>query len=169
MENEPANLPTKTVALAIIKLIEEMDPPRGLVLDGIDYCRSHIENRTAIETALLVAGCSSSNFTWDADLELYYDIKKADQEVGFISRGWDDPGYRLGEVLAVNRDKLDELDKVKKYCETNGVVMSIQENMDSSNYAVVLEYVIYKTGFDGQTFAQALSTLIECSNRVKSC
>jgi hypothetical protein len=166
MPAEPINLQGQALASVILRAIGETDPPRGVALSALSYCRNQFENRTAVETAILVSGCTATGFLWNEDLELYYDIAKDGEEVAFISKGWDDPGFRLGELVTVSGDKIHRLEDVKKFCATNGIVMSFQEN-EMSDYEVVLEQVIYSTGFDGRTFAQALSTLIECSDKLK--
>lgn len=74
----------------------------------------------------------------------------------------------MGQLNTIASDKIDRFEDVKRFCDTNGVVMSFQEN-EESGYEVVLEQVIYSTGFDGRAFAQALSTLIECSDNLKRC
>jgi len=166
MPDDSINHQGQALASAILRAIDEADPPRGVALSALSYCRNQFENRTNVETAILVSGCSTTGFLWNEDLELYYDIAKDREEVAFISKGWDDPGFRLGQLVTVSGDKIDRLEDVKKFCGTNGIVMSFQEN-DESGYEVVLEQVIYSTGFDGRTFSQALSTLIECSDKLK--
>lgn len=116
----------------------------------------------------MVSGCTTTDFLCNEDLELYYDIARDGEEVAFISKGWDDPGFRLGELVTVSADEISRFDEIKRFCDINGVVMSFQENEDSE-YEVTFEQVIYSTGFDGRTFAQALSTIIECSNKLKRC
>lgn len=166
MPAEPINLQGQALASVILRAIDEIDPARGVALSALSYCRNQFENRTIVETAILVSGCSATGFLWNEDLELYYDIAKDGEEVAFISKGWDDPGFRLGELVTVAGENVDRLEDVKNFCNTNGIVMSFQENGES-NYEVVLEQVIYSTGFDGRTFSQALSTLIECSGKLK--
>ncbi len=166
MSDDPINRQGRALAAEILRAIDKAKPPRGVALSSLDFCRNQIENRTVVETAVLVAGCSTTGFFWNEDLELYYDIAKDSEEVAFISKGWDDPGFRLGELVTVSGNKIDRLEDIKKFCNTNGIVISFQEN-EESDYEVVLEQVIYSTGFDGRTFAQALSTLIECSGKLK--
>ena len=166
MPPDSINRQGRSLASAILRTIDETDPPRGVALSALSYCRNQFENRTIVETAILVSGCSPTGFLCNEDMELYYDIAKDGDEVAFISKGWDDPGFRLGELVTVSGDKIHRLEDVRKFCATNGIVMSFQEN-EMSDYEVVLESVIYSTGFDGRTFAQALSTLIECSDKLK--
>lgn len=166
MTDESINLQGQALASEILRAIDAVRPPRGIVLSALTYCQNQIENRTKVETAILVSGCSTTDFLCNEDLELYYDIAKDGEEVAFISKGWDDPGFRLGELVTVSADEICRFDEIKRFCDLNGVVMSFQEN-DDSDYEVILEQVIYSTGFDGRTFAQALSTLIECSDKLK--
>lgn len=168
MPDGPINLQGQALASEILRAIEAVKPPRGVVLSALTYCQNQIENRTIVETAILVAGCSTTDFLCSGELELYYGIAMNGEEIAFIYKGWDDPGFRLGELVTISADEIDRFDEVKKFCDINGVVMSFQENEDSE-YEVTLEQVIYSTGFDGRTFAQALSTMIECSNKLKRC
>jgi hypothetical protein len=165
MPPDSINRQGRALASAILRAIDEADPPRGVALSALSYCRNQFENRTIVETAILVSGCSATVFLCNDEMELYYDIAKDGEDVAFISKGWDDPGFRLGQLVTVSGDMADRLEDARKFCATNGVVLSYQEK-EVSDYEVMLESVIYSTGFDGRTFAQALSTLIKCSNKL---
>lgn len=170
MPDDKIDLQSQALASQLLSTIEETDRPRGVVLRALDYCRNQLENRTAVDTATAVAGCSTSGFLRNSDLDLYYDIVKNGAEVAFISKGWNDPGFRLGEVVVVPNDTWDDLDdritRAQRFCATNGIVMSTVRT-DDSGHEVTFECVIYSTGFDGRTFAQALATLIECTDKFK--
>ncbi len=166
MPDEPNNRQVQALASVILGVIDSVNPSRGVTLGALSYCRNQLKNRTIVETAVLVAGCTTSSFLWNENLELYYDITKNCDDVAFISKGWDDPGFRLGDFVIVSGKGLDRLDEVRRFCTTNGIVMSFQEN-EESDCEVLLEQVIYSTGFDGRTFAQALSTLMKCSDKLK--
>jgi hypothetical protein len=116
----------------------------------------------------MVAGCSASGFLWNDELELYVDIAKNGEDVAFISKGWGDPGLRIEELVHVPLDQVARLEKAKQFCDANGVVFSVRKDV-ASGAEVMLEQVIYSTGFDGRTFALALSTLIKCSDHIKRC
>lgn len=167
MPNEEMKSLGQALANLILSTIDEIDPPRGIALKALSYCQSHFENRTVVETAAAVAGCSTTDCLSNDDLELYYDIVKGSKDVAFISKGWDDPGFRLGQIIAVSGDSMERrLEDAKRLCETNGIVMTALK-ADDSEYEVTMEYVIFATGFDGRTFAQALSTLTECANKLE--
>lgn len=117
-----------------------------------------------------MAGCSATGFIWNSDLELYYNIVKNNANVADISKGWNDPGFRLAETVVVPNDTLDDLDgrlaRAHLFCATNGVAMT-SVRTKHSEYEVTFECVIYSTGFDGRTFTQALATLIKCTDKFK--
>ncbi len=168
MPDELLNLRGQALAAEILMTIDDARPSRGVALSALAYCRNQFENRTIVETAVLVSGCRATNFFCNEDLELYYDIAKNGGDVAYISKGWDDPGFRLGETITIAGSKIGCLEEAKRFCDTNGVVLSFTEN-EESDYEVMIEQLIYSTGFDGLTFAKALSTLVECSERLKRC
>lgn len=166
MPHDPAAFDSLNVAADIIHLLERRDLPRGVSLRALAYCRDQLHNRTLVETAVLVAGCTASGFLWNNELELYFDIAKSGKDVAFISKGWNDSGFRIAEVVQVPSELVARLEEVKHLCHTNGVVFSVLDP-DPSGVEVMLEQVIYSTGFDGRTFSLALSTLIKCSDPIK--
>lgn len=115
---------------------------------------------------MIVAGFNVSGFLWNDELELYYDITRNGEDVAFISKGWNDPGFRIAEMVQVPAERVAQLDEVRQYCNSNGVVFSVL-GPTPSGVEVVLEQVIYSTGFDGRTLSLALSTLMKCSASLK--
>ena len=109
-----------------------------------------------------------SGFHINKDLGLYFNIYRGRQFLGYISKGWGDPGFRLGEIVLVSVLKLPLLQansrKISKLCATNGIVVTVKEN--ESPIAVCLEYVIYREGFNKKTLVKALETLTECVEQV---
>lgn len=81
MPDDQMNLQGQALAAIILRAIDKAMPPRGVALSALGYCRNQTENRTAVETAVLVAGCSSHRLSLEAELELYYDILKNDEEI----------------------------------------------------------------------------------------
>lgn len=170
MPDDKMDSQSHALASQLLRKIENADRPRGVVLKALDYCRNQLENRTTVETAVAVSGCSTNGFLWNSDLELYYDIVKDGAEVAFISKGWNDPGFRVGELIVVPDDTWDDMDdrlaRSQRFCATNGIAMSSLRT-DDSGHEVTFEYVICSAGFDGRTFAQALATLIACTTKFK--
>jgi hypothetical protein len=110
-----------------------------------------------------------AGFKTDEHLELYFDIHRGKEDVGFISKGWSDPGYRMGDTLLIPASKLLLLQansrKISKLCATNGLVVTAHEQRNPIE--LHLESVIYKEGFNQKVFLQALETLTECVEQVR--
>jgi hypothetical protein len=157
----------QALASALLAAIDNADITRGAAIKALQYCSQHYGHRTLVETALAVAGCGPRNLFSDAELELYCDITRSDEDVGYIAKGWEDPGFRLGQIITIPKSLQAEIEDVKKHCDRSGIVMSWSEH-DAQHIEVTFEYVIYTTGFDGRTFAQALSALMDCSTRFAS-
>ena len=110
-----------------------------------------------------------SDFRISEHLGLYFNISHGRQPLGYISKGWSDPGFRLGEIISIPASKLpllrENTRKISKLCATNGLVVTVNEN--ETPIAVYLEYVIYQEGFNRKTLMKALETLSECVEQVR--
>ena len=115
------------------------------------------------------AGLKLGDFKTDEHLELYFNIYRGRETLGFISKGWNDPGFRLGDTLLLPASKLPLLQatshKISKLCATNGLVVTAHEHRNPVE--LHLESVIYKEGFNQKVFLQALETLTECAGKVR--
>ena len=118
-----------------------------------------------VEQILKECGLRPTGFNANEHLELYYDIAQGKREVGYISKGWDDPGFRVGDIVEVPKWKIAALKEhayaLLKYCATRGVVMTVKENDDDS-VELQMDSVIYSDGFNKKVFAQVLHYLTEC-------
>ena len=150
---------------ALIAVLGEFRLGRVAQMKALDQCRTQLENRSLAEGALLIAGHEGSNFMWNAELELYLDISRAGQDAGFISKGWTDPGFRVGEIVIIPTVDvphfMERVETVQHVCATNGFACTVTDTPDGS--AVQIDCVIYSTGFDGRTLSQTLSALARCS------
>ena len=67
-------------------------------LDALSQCVVHIRNRKIVEGIARECGLTPARFLANEALELYYDIKRGRHEMGYISKGWEDPGFRIGDL-----------------------------------------------------------------------
>ena len=150
---------------ALIAALDTSDLGRGSQMKTLDQCRAQLENRTLVESALLISGHEGANFSWNDQLELYYDIKRDGEQLGFISKGWTDPGFRVGEVVMIPAEDIANFtaraEGVHDLCSTNGFACTV--TMTPDHCEVLIECVIYCTGFDGRTLSQSLAALAKCS------
>lgn len=149
----------------IFKLVNDADAPVAEVLRTLAQCQAHIQNRAIVEQTLKECGLRPTGFKANEHLELYYDIEQGKREVGYIAKGWDDPGFRIGDVIAVSKWKIAALKEhaysLLKYCATRGVAMTVEDNGDDA-VTLQMNSVIYSDGFNKKVFAQVLHYLGEC-------
>lgn len=134
-------------------------------LRALEQCRAQLENRTLVESALLISGYEGADFSWSDQLEIYLDIQRNGEEIGFISKGWTDPGFRVADVVIIEAEGIEgfsaRAEDVHDLCSTNGFACTVTLTPDRCE--VLIECVIYSTGFDGRTLSQSLSALAKCS------
>lgn len=138
-------------------------------LKALSQCEAHILNRALVEQVAKESGLKLSRLRANDDLELYYDLKRGRHDVGYISKGWDDPGFRIGELIRVPNRKLPSFKTVAyeilRFCATNGIVMTVKETDDAVE--IHMNGSIYCEGFNKATFRKTLETLNECAEKAE--
>lgn len=133
-------------------------------------CLAQLKNRKLIEQTLKKCKLQAGGFLTNEHLELYYNISKGKNELGYISKGWEDPGFRIGNIVFVPKSKIEaEKQKVPtllKFCATRGIAMSADQN-DLGNLEFHLDSVIYSDGFNLKVFSQVLECLGECAKEIR--
>jgi len=159
----------KSLRSKIFELINDADAPVAEVVRALAQCQAHIQNRMIVEQTLKECRLRPTGFNANEHLELYYDIAQGKREVGYISKGWDDPGFRVGDVIEVSKLKIATLKEhayaLLKYCATRGIVMTVEENDNSVK--IQMDSVIYSDGFNKKVFAQVLHYLTECTAKAE--
>lgn len=132
-------------------------------------CAGIVLNRKAVEQAAEAAGLRVDDYDLNRHLQLYYDIYRGRKNLGYISKGWSDPGFRVGDIFSVPVSKLPLLraqsHKIMRLCVTNGIMVTVNEA--ERPVQLQMESVIYNEGFNQKTFVKALETLTECVEQVR--
>lgn len=130
----------------------------------LSQCTAQVRNKTIVERIAQECDLTLSGFRSDATLELYFDIARGRQDLGYIAKGREDPGFRIGDLIQVPQSKAFTLIanafQAMKICATNGIGISVQETAD--RIELQLDGVIYSEGFNRDTFVKTLDTLNEC-------
>jgi hypothetical protein len=105
-----------------------------------------------------------SGFRANEHLELYYDLKQGRHDIEYISKGWDEPGFRVGEIVEVPKWNIADMKKhmytLLEFCATRGVIVTIEEK--EKFIEMHLNSVIYLEGLNKQVLEQVLHYLQEC-------
>ena len=137
-------------------------------LEALSQCAAHIRNRMIVEGIARNRGFSLTGFLMNDALELYYDITRGRHDLGYISKGWEDPGFRIGDLVEIDLWEADILrantPHTIRFCATNGIAMTIQET--PTTVALHLDGVIYSEGFNRETFLLTLDSLNICVEKI---
>jgi|CXWL01.1.fsa_nt_gi hypothetical protein len=148
----------------IFALLNKKKVSADAALKALTQCQTHIRNRIVIEEIGKECGVTLSGFRAGEHLELCYDMKRGRHDVGCISKGWNEPGFRVGDIIEVpkwnNADMKEHLYVLLTYCATRGVAVTIEEAEHSIE--LQLDSVIYSEGLNKQVFEQVLQYLQEC-------
>ncbi len=135
----------------------------------LSQCVSHLQDVALVQKAAKASKLKLSGFRVNDALELYYDIKRGSEDMGYISKGWEDPGFRIGDLVAVPRSKAGRfktcLSQIQKFCAVNGIAMTVTKTKESID--IQMDGVIYSEGFNRKTFKSTLETLYECVQKAK--
>jgi len=148
----------------IFALLNKEKISADLALKVLAQCQSHVRNRIILGGIGKECGVTLSGFVTNEHLELYYDLKQEGHDVGYISKGWDDPGFRIGDLVKVprweNADMNEHLLALLTFCATQGVGMSIEEKKEIIK--IQFDSVIYSEGLNKRIFEQVLHHMQEC-------
>jgi hypothetical protein len=148
----------------------EDDPLAGTTPNALDKCLGQAETRRVVESVAAEAGFALSNFMTNATLELYYEIRHGNRNVAYISKGWDDPGFRVGEV--VDFQELQGVSflwtgvELKRYCATNGIGITFEQRGETTG--VQLDGVIYREGFNAAVLLKTVDALMACTAKLRA-
>ena len=134
-------------------------------------CLSFIRDKKMVEDVANDLGLWLSGFRMNGVLELYYDIRWKDKDIGYISKGWEDPGFRIGDVIDLDYAGIEmfrrNADKILNTCATQGVACGANL-VEGDKLQLDLSICIYQEGFNAGTVEAALETFELCVGRVKS-
>jgi len=153
----------------IFALLNKKKASFEIALKALSQCEAHIRNRMMVEKIAKECELKLSRFVSNEDLELYYDLKQGRHDVGYISKGWEDPGFRIGDLIEMEKSKMDSFKanayEILRFCATNGIVLTVEETKDT--ITLQMEGVIYSEGFNKDTFSKTLKTLNECVEKAQ--
>ena len=116
-------------------------------------------------------GLKLKEFHLNDELELYFDVFRGNdlKSICYISRGWDDPGYRLGESININKDVLESKEKFYKIlniCSDNLIAVKVSP-IEDNNMQLDLQIGIYQDGFNEKVLREAIDSLEDSLRKIR--
>jgi len=140
---------------------------------ALKQCVSHIQNTIQVEQIIVQSGLSYDELITNDKLELYFNLVRLSdtKKVGYIAKGWDDPGFRIGDVINLEDQEESEqfkdcITEISRNCTSKGILMTVKE--DGNGYIINLEGLIYTEGMNKDTFNKTLEALIECAELARA-
>lgn len=158
----------------IMDLVNEEPASINDILKTLKQCSSHIQDTIQVSEIIRQNGLSYNRFIANDNLELYYDLVRPEdntaKDLGYIAKGWDDPGFRIGDLIYFEdleeSEFRDYIDAIYPDCINNGILMNVKE--EGNGFIMQLEGLIYSEGFNKDTFSQTLQALNESVELVQA-
>ena len=156
---------------AVFRYLGAHNVPADVASEALCHCLAAIRDAgqvggLAAELGLEVAGPRSNEH-----MALYWDVTRDGRAMGFIYRGWDDPGFGVGECVPVSADEMPvlmaQVDAVTRLLATNGVALTITP-LSAGGCWLDMTTVIYSDGFNAGTLRATLGTVAKCAATVRS-
>ncbi|MFI5342037.1 MAG: hypothetical protein ACHQ7N_19640 [Candidatus Methylomirabilales bacterium] len=93
----------------VFALLHESTTSAEEDLKALSQCAAHIRNRMIVEGIARDCGLTLARFLTNDDLELYYAIRRGRHDMGYIAKGWEDPGFRIGDLVEIDPWEADIL------------------------------------------------------------
>jgi hypothetical protein len=152
----------------VFALLHESTTSAEEDLEALSHCTAHIRNRMIVEGIARDCGLTLARFLTNDALELYYAIRRGRHDLGYIAKGWEDPGFRIGDLVEIDLWEADILKvntpHIMRFCATNGIAMTVQET--PTTIIIQLDGVIYGEGFNRDTFEKTLDSLNVCVEKI---
>lgn len=153
----------------VSSLIDNLnDTSREIAEEALRRCHNHVKHCRIVEKIAQESGIKLSGFLFNKDLELYYDITWHKRDTGFISRGWTEPGYRVGNlvIMPVSKSERFEMMEILNYCSGQGVVCT--GTLRKNGYELMIDQTIYEDGFNKKVLRQAVKTIEDCAKKIRN-
>jgi len=110
------------------------------------------------------------DFITNSSLALYFNVYNETETFCYIYRGWDDPGFRIGAVLVLNKNHRlfkENFRDIFKICSHNMVSIAVNKEDKVNCMNISLEIGIYDGGLNRKVLKKALQTLWESIKSIR--
>ena len=138
---------------------------------AVARCVSFLRDKKLLEAIAREIGISLSGFRTTDVMEMYYDVGWKGMDFCSISKGWKDPGFRIGEVITLGADQIERFQQnavnVLNTCATHGVGCGVQI-AEGNKLQLDLSVCLYQEGLSATALKNAFEAFELCMNKVKA-
>ena len=152
----------------ILAIVNKKGKTLDEVIRALTEAKSFFIDRMQIERIAKESGIKTVDFITTEHLELFYNLMKGRQDIGYVSKGWSDPGFRMGNILKIPEIRRAALQKsimkIMNLCALSGFAVTI---VDKPGYTqLVLDAVVYMEGMNSTVFVKICENLCECVEKI---
>jgi len=120
----------------------------------------HKDKQLAKECAKKI-GLRLKGFQANDKLELFFDVYKGEDNICYLSKGWGDPGFRIGEYIEIDKDISNfknRFYRILNTCSKNLISVGASEP-EPGKIGISLEIGLYQQGFNEEVLKEAIDSL----------
>ena len=134
-----------------------------------DYALNQIRSIALVKDCARKSKLKLKKFITDEQLEIYFDVYRRDKNLCFLAKGWDDPGFRVGEIIKLDKNNPDfkrNFYRIFEVCSKD--LISLGFFKQNKNYLWLnLGVGIYYDGFNEKVLRDAAATLKSAADKIK--
>lgn len=105
-------------------------------------------------------------------LEIYFDVWRGNKNICYISKGWDDPGFMIGDILVIGKSAPNfkqRFYEIFNLCSKNFISMKIRPPQRAKPDILELDLAIsiYKDGFNEKVLREAVEIFKSAVEKIK--
>jgi hypothetical protein len=135
-----------------------------------DYALKQIRSIALVKECARKSKLKLRKFITDEQLEVYFDVYRRDKNICFLAKGWDDPGFRIGEIIKLDKNNPDfkrNFYRVFTVCSKELISLGIFKQ-DKDYLWLSLGIGIYYDGLNEKVFRVAAATLKSASDKIRA-
>jgi hypothetical protein len=152
----------------LFKLISENDVSLQETIQSLSEVKSFYLDRMEIEKIIKESGLRPIDFQSNDQLELFYNLRKGRRDIGYVSKGWSEPGFRIGNVIVIPEIQSAALRsgimEIMKICAVRGFAVTVEEK--SGYFKLHIDTVVYSEGLNRVVFMKIMDNLCECVDKI---
>jgi hypothetical protein len=170
-EQQPERPPPAVIRGTLLGSVEKMAANPAEAEQLLLQCAGYYHNQRMIQRFAKELDLELVQGNANAELQVYYDIQRNGGDWGYISRGWDEPGFRVGQVLDVPNNKLPDFlrysESIIRDLAARGIVITIESKHEAALTHLHLTLNLPDAGLDPNVLLELLTNLFEVTRQIK--
>ncbi len=129
----------------------------------LEMSRKQERNIELVQSCAKKVGLELMDFLSNDVLELYYNVYTSDgEDICYISKGWDDEGFRVGNIKDLSQytqNLQDKFTRIFKACAKNLISIDVLNRKSGHEMTLSLEIPIYQNGLTEEVLSEVVNNM----------